>query len=76
MLTSAYRLDRVTDLTALIRAEYSEMPGLALTVQQAARLWTAEPVACTQALEALVKSGCLRRVGATYMGADCGRRSA
>jgi hypothetical protein len=66
----------VTDLAALMRAEYSEMPGLVLTTPQAARLWTAEPIACAQALESLVKSGFLRRVGGTYMRADCGRRSA
>ena len=76
MLTSTYRLDRVTDLAALMRAEYGEMPGLVLTARQAVRLWTAEPVACAQALESLVRSGFLRRVGTTYMRADCGRRSA
>jgi hypothetical protein len=76
MQTSPYRLDRLTDLTTLMRAEYGEMPGLVLTVQQAARLWTAEPIACVQALESLVRSGFLRRVGTTYMRADCGRRSA
>jgi hypothetical protein len=76
MLSSPYRLDRVTDLTALMRAEYGEMPGLVLTIPQAARLWTAEPVVCVQALESLVRSGFLRRVGTTYMRADCGRRSA
>jgi len=37
-----------------LRAEYLEMPGLSLTVQQAQRLCSIEPSACRTALDALV----------------------
>ena len=73
MVTSAYCLNRVTDLCVLMRAEYTEMPGLVLTLQQAVRLWTADPVACQEALDALVDSGFLRCVGGRYVRADCGQ---
>jgi hypothetical protein len=76
MVTSQCRLDCVADLCALIRAEYREMSGLNLTLRQAVRLWTAEPGACAQALDALVKEGFLYRTGGTYKRADCGRRAA
>jgi hypothetical protein len=76
MLTSVSPLDCVADLGSLIRAEYREMPGLTLTLPQAIRLWTADPVACARVLDALIESGFLCREGETYMRADCGRRSA
>ena len=72
-MTSACSLDRAADLRSLICAEYREMPGLNLTLPQAVRLWTAEPGACAETLDALVKSGFLRRVGRTYVRADTGR---
>lgn len=75
-MTSACSLDCVADLRSLICAEYREMPGLNLTLPQAIRLWTAEPALCSQVLEALVDTGFLRRVGATYVRADGGRRCA
>jgi hypothetical protein len=73
-MMSVCSLDRAADLDSLIRAEYREMPGLNLTFAQAIRLWTAEPGACAEALDALVKNGFLRRVGRTYVRADAGRR--
>ena len=39
-----------------VRAEYLEMPGLQLTVAQAARLWHLDPVACEALLATLVQS--------------------
>ncbi len=67
-------LDRATDLSSLVRAEYREMPGLNLTLPQAIRLWTAEPGRCAETLDALVRNGFLRRVGRTYVRADTGRQ--
>jgi phosphoribosyl-dephospho-CoA transferase len=44
-----------------ILAEYREMPGLRLTLRQAARLWAMDAVHCQAILDALVASGSLRR---------------
>jgi hypothetical protein len=41
-------------LTARIRGEYREMPGLRLTFAQACRLWQMDAVACATVLETLV----------------------
>lgn len=53
-----------TSLNALldrIRGEYSEMPGLRLTVPQALRLWGLPQDVCECVLARLVKDGFLRR---------------
>jgi hypothetical protein len=44
-----------------IRGEYREMPGLRLTLTEAARLWQIEPAACEAVLGALVDEGFLTR---------------
>jgi hypothetical protein len=56
---------------SLIQAEYREMPGLCLTRQQAARLWSIDPQACKVLLDTLVGMRFLRltRTGA-YVRAD------
>jgi hypothetical protein len=38
-----------------IRGEFREMPGLTLTLRQAARLWSLDPVTCDTALRILVE---------------------
>ena len=43
-----------------ILAEYREMPGLRLTLRQAARLWAMDAMHCQAILDALVASGSLR----------------
>lgn len=48
----------------LIRAEYREMPGLALTLAQAQRLWNLDVETCESVLEHLRLSGVLRRTRA------------
>ena len=48
-------------LTLLLRGMYREMPGLKLTVPQAARLCSADASECERALERLVHDGELRR---------------
>ena len=47
-----------------VRAEYREMPGLCLTVQQGSRFWHIDATACTRIFEALVAERVLRRTAA------------
>ena len=44
-----------------VRGEYREMPGLALTVEQAARLWATNVSTCETVLQELVVRGVLYR---------------
>jgi hypothetical protein len=48
-------------LVRRIRAEFLEMPGLSLTIEQAQRLWSLEPRACQALLKSLIDSRFLRR---------------
>ena len=48
-----------------IRAEYLEMPGLTLTLPQAARLFSIDMTRCGRLLDALVASGFLVARGKT-----------
>jgi hypothetical protein len=43
-----------------IRQEFIEMPGLRLTVKQAARLWGLDLAACEYVIDILVRAGLLR----------------
>lgn len=45
----------------MIRAEFHEMPGLCLTLAQAARLWHLPEVHCRAMLDDLVSTGFLVR---------------
>lgn len=47
-------------LLARARSEYLEMPGLAITVQQASRLWNTEPEIAQELLTRLVTTRFLR----------------
>ena len=53
--------DNLVDRTLVERilGEYREMPGLALTPEQARRLWGCDGVACRVAIEILVARGAL-----------------
>jgi DNA-binding IclR family transcriptional regulator len=42
-------------------AEYREMPGLKLTLQQASRLWHLDPAASARLLDSMVEAGVLYR---------------
>ena len=53
--------DRPEALIGRVRAEYREMPGLCLTVQQACRLWQIDATNCTRILEGLLAERFLRR---------------
>ena len=50
-----------TFLTQRIRAEYTEAPGLRLTVAQAARFWGLDSRVCEHALHELESAGFLGR---------------
>ena len=46
-------------LVTAVKREYDEMPGLALTLEQARRLWALEPGTCSVVLARLIESGYL-----------------
>ena len=53
--------DRLRPLIYRARGEYLEMPGLRLTVAQAARLWALDPLMSAQVLDDLARTGFLVR---------------
>jgi hypothetical protein len=53
-------------------AEYLDMPGLILTLDQAARLFHMDREECVRTLTELVEAGFLRQVGGRYARADVG----
>lgn len=53
--------ERAAMLARRIRAEFDEMPGLTLTLSQAARLWAEPPRDVEPLLLALVRDGFLMR---------------
>lgn len=59
-----------------IRAEYQEMPGLCLTLSQAARLFDLDLTHCARVLDALVTEGALWTNGREFLGRNVGRRFA
>jgi len=60
-----------SDWLQLIRAEYLEMPGLALTPRQVQRLWHLDTATCDQVLDRLVADHFLRHTAIdTYVRAD------
>ena len=71
---TALRADRA--LCERVHGEYSEMPGLRLTLAQAARLFNLEVTRCSQVLDALVAQGALWTNGREFLASNVGRRSA
>jgi hypothetical protein len=69
---------RVADPTlhTRVRAEFMEMPGLKLTIPQAARLFALDARCCAQVFDQLVAHGVLAAAGGMFMRADAGRRQA
>ena len=65
------QLPQTADLISLIRAEYLEMPGLSVTLAQAARLWHVDRRRCLDVLEALTKDGFLYRARESYVRTGC-----
>jgi len=64
------------EVSARIRAEYREMPGMRLTREQAARLFNVELRRCGRILDWLVRSGILWTNGREFFAANVGRRCA
>jgi hypothetical protein len=62
------------DWMHLMRAEYLEVPRLALTSRQAQRLWTLDRETCDRLLNAMVAASFLRKTERdTYVRADVER---
>ena len=58
-------------LVARVRGEYSEMPGLRLTLGQASLLWQVDEAKCEGLLDFLVRDGFLcRRANGYYVVAE------
>ena len=57
-----------------VRAEYREMPGLTLTLPQAARLFNLDVIRCERLLDVLVASGSLAIRGGLFASARGARR--
>ena len=51
----------VDQLAVRVRAEFLEMPGLRLTMSQAARLWGMDDETCRRVVDVLVTNSILRR---------------
>jgi len=67
MAASVKTPPRLTDLTSRIRGEYLEMPGMCLTLSQAAKLWNVDRDTCKYALESLMQAGFLYKSGETFL---------
>ena len=65
-----------TPIHARVRAEYQEMPGMSLTLPQAARLFNLDLTDCARVLDALVTDGALWTNGHEFLGRNAGRRYA
>jgi hypothetical protein len=63
-------------LRARICAEYVEMPGMCLTLPQAARLLDIERIRCERLLKALVADGVLGTDGHRFFKVGVGRQNA
>jgi hypothetical protein len=57
-------------LLASIRREFTEHPGIVVTLTQAQSRWSLDKSHCTQAFEALQAEGFLRRIGDAYLWSD------
>lgn len=70
--------DLMTDphIRARIRAEYQEMPGMSLTLPQAARLFNLDLTDCARVLDTLVTDGALWTNGREFLGRNAGRHCA
>lgn len=60
-----------TALIDRVRNEFLEMPGLKLTLAQAARFLCLDSSTCCDVLQSLIDSGFLRRIDGSYI-RNCG----
>ena len=63
----SWAFDDATTVLNRIRSDFREMPGLRVTLAQAARLWHLDLRATESFLDALVVDGLLRRHGITTL---------
>jgi hypothetical protein len=75
-MTITKTCDDDQQLCTRIQAEFREMPGLRLTLPQAARLFSIDPERCERVLATLVEAGYLARNGTAFANSHEGRRSA
>ena len=66
--------DGLDVLRLRVSAEFREMPGLLLTLAQAARLFSIDPARCERVLHTLVDQGVLVSDGRAFRLADAGAR--
>ena len=59
-LLKVRRGESLQELTRRVEAEYTEMPGLSLTLSQAQRLWAVDRPTCERVFIALTTRGFLR----------------
>jgi hypothetical protein len=64
------------ELCLRVQAEFREMPGMRLTLPQAARLFSVDLTRCERVLDALVHAGHLTNDGKVFASSRSGRRSA
>ena len=74
-MTITNSTDHDQQLCARVHAEFREMPGLRLTLPQAARLFSIDLERCERVLGALVDAGHLTASGAAFVSSRSGRRS-
>ena len=67
-------LDTDADLALRVRAEFQEMPDLALTLVEAARFFAVDRSRCGRILDKLVGDGVLSTDGRVYVRAGTGRQ--
>jgi hypothetical protein len=63
-------------LQTRVSAEFCEVPGLKLTLEQAARFFSIAPAHCEQVLDALVERGVLVTNGRVFSRSGAGARCA
>ncbi len=75
MSIRVHRVRNMSERIRLVRSEYSAMPGLRLSRQQAERLWNLDPSSIDAVLGALEQAHFLRRTANDlYVRADLGCR--
>jgi hypothetical protein len=73
MMTLTHICEDEQRLCTRIQAEFREMPGLTLTLPQAARLFSVDLDRCERVLATLVEEGHLVRRGTTFASFQGGR---
>ena len=75
MASTTLRTSEHANLRCRVSGEFLEMPGLCLTLPQAARLWGLDLETTADLLHDLVDASFLQVRGAQDHRSDCGRRA-